>query len=100
MSSKQRRAASEPASPPVEKSDPESAEQPDTLVPDAQVCRELGGISLMTLNRRDNYDPDFPARVKVNGRNYRFRSALEAYKRKLLAVAVRDQKTRIALRQR
>jgi hypothetical protein len=94
------RAASEPASPPVEKSDPESAGQPDTLVPDAQVCRELGGISLMTLNRRDNYDAGFPPKVSVNGRNYRFRSALEAYKKRLLAVAVRSQKKRIALRQR
>jgi len=73
---------------------------PDTLVPDAQVCAELGGISLMTLNRRDNYDPDFPPKVTVAGRNYRFRSAIEAYKQRLLAVAVRSQRKRIALRQR
>src|SRR5262249_22810214 len=86
----------------TEKSDPESADDgaPDTLVPDAQVCAELGGISLMTLNRRDNYDPDFPPKVSVAGRNYRFRSALEAYKKRLLEVAVRSQKKRIALRQR
>src|SRR5262249_62250273 len=47
----------------TEKSDPEGADEPDTLVPDAQVCVELGGISLMTLNRRDNYDPSFPPKV-------------------------------------
>jgi hypothetical protein len=76
--------------------DPES----DSLVPDAQVCIELGGISKMTLNRRDNYDRDFPPKVTVNGRNYRFRSHLEAYKAKLLRVAVRDQTARIALRRR
>src|SRR5262249_18266151 len=82
--------------------------EPDTLMPDEDVCRELGGISRMTLHRRTHYDPkhptrydpDFPPRVHVAGRNYRFRSAVESYKRKLLAVAVRDQKTRTRLRQR
>jgi hypothetical protein len=78
---------------------PES-EQPDVLVPDAQVCVELGGISLMTLSRRDNYDPDFPPRVSVAGRNYRFRSALERYKQQLINAAMRDKRQRIALRQR
>jgi hypothetical protein len=48
----------------------------DTLVPDAQVCVELGGISLMTLFRRTSSDPDFPPKIQVAGRNYRFRSAL------------------------
>jgi hypothetical protein len=81
------------------KKKPES-EQHDTLVPDAQVCVELGNISRMTLNRRDNYDPDFPPKVHVNGKNYRFRSQLESYKARLLAAAMRDQKQRIDLRRR
>jgi hypothetical protein len=81
------------------KNKPES-EEPDTLVADAQVRAELGGMSLMTLNRRDNYDADFPPKVTVAGRNYRFRSQLEAYKARLLRAAVRAQGQRIALRRR
>ena len=69
--------------------------EPDILVPDAQVRVELGNISLMTLNRRTRFDPSFPPLVKVEGRNYRFRSALEAYKARLLAEAVRDQQARL-----
>ena len=72
----------------------------DSLVPDAQVCIELGGISKMTLNRRDNYDPAFPALIKVNGRNFRSRRQLEAYKARLLHEAARQKDKRISLRRR
>jgi hypothetical protein len=72
----------------------------DSLVPDAQVCIELGGISKMTLNRRDNYDPDFPSLIKVNGRNFRSRRQLEAYKARLLHEAARQKDKRITLRRR
>ena len=84
----------------TEPSDAESADddQPDTLVPDAVVCRELGGISRMTLHRRTREDPDFPAQVQVAGRNYRFRSALEIYKRRLLDRAMRGQRQRLGSR--
>jgi predicted DNA-binding transcriptional regulator AlpA len=74
--------------------------EPDTLVPDAQVCRELGGISLMTLYRRTNYEVNFPAQVKINGRNFRFRSQVEAYKRQLLHDAMRKQRHEQNLRLR
>src|SRR5215471_9285728 len=80
----------------IERSDPESADDgaPDSLVPDSVFCAELGGISKMTLARYDNYppDPDFPVKVKRSGRSYRFRSHIERYKGKLLAVAVRSQR--------
>ena len=72
----------------------------DSLVPDAQVCIELGGISKMTLNRRDNYDPAFPTLIKVNGRNFRSRRQLEAYKARLLHEAARQKDKRISLRLR
>ena len=72
----------------------------DSLVPDAQVCIELGGISKMTLNRRDNYDPAFPPLIKVNGRNFRSRRQLEAYKERLLHEAARQKDKRITLRRR
>jgi hypothetical protein len=72
----------------------------DSLVPDAKVCIELGGISKMTLNRRDNYDPAFPTLIKVNGRNFRSRRQLEAYKARLLHEAARQKDKRITLRRR
>ena len=72
----------------------------DELVPDAQVRIELGGISIMTLHRRTQSDPDFPAQVKVHNRNFRSRRQLEAYKRGLIRKAMSEKKRRMALRQR
>ncbi len=62
---------------------------PDVLVPDAQVARELGGCSKMMLWRLSN-DPaaGFPVAVKIKRANHRWRSELEAYKRRLTAQAL------------
>jgi hypothetical protein len=69
--------------------------EPDTLVPDPQVCREFG-ITPTTLWRWDR-DPqiDFPPRVMVrargpNSRGYRSRRALDEYKEKLLREAAKQ----------
>ena len=58
--------------------------QPDELVPDPQVARELGNRTLMTIWRYSR-DPDlgFPPVVKLRGRNYRWRSQLEVFKGRL-----------------
>jgi len=66
----------------------------DELVPDAQVRIELGGISIMTLHRRTQSDPDFPAQVKVHNRNFRSRRRVherEQRQRKQIA-ALLDRK--------
>ena len=62
----------------------------DTLVPDPQVARELGGVSLMTIWRWSQ-DPrmDFPPAIKLGNRNYRSRKAVEELKARLIADAVR-----------
>jgi hypothetical protein len=70
--------------------------EPDSLVPDPQVCAEFG-ISSMTLWRWDR-DPDlnFPARINIRGRNFRSRKQIEAFKRDMLrgAIAQRSREAR------
>jgi predicted DNA-binding transcriptional regulator AlpA len=63
---------------------------PDYLVPDPQVKREFG-ITAMTLWRwtRDQA-LEFPPLIKINNRNYRSRNALEAFKARLIAKALRS----------
>lgn len=69
-------------------------------MPDAQVAKELG-TSVMGLWRRTN-DPedDFPAPIKINGRNYRSRKQLEAYKARVLREAMRTHHERLNVRRR
>lgn len=51
----------------------------DTLIPDPKVARELG-VSAVTLWRWDeNPAVDFPPKYKINNRNYRKRSDLDAF---------------------
>jgi predicted DNA-binding transcriptional regulator AlpA len=59
---------------------------PDELVVDKQARKECGGVSRMTFNRWEK-DPklQFPPAVKINKRNYRWRSQLEEFKQKLRA---------------
>jgi hypothetical protein len=60
----------------------------DELVPDPQVCRELHRSS-MTLWRWDrDAGLHFPPPVKIRGRNYRSRRALEEFKQRMLREAV------------
>ena len=76
-----------------------SAAGPDELIPDPIVFREMN-ISAMSGWRWDR-DPAMAelgwlARVRIRGRNYRSRQALEAFKANLLrrAIAQRNQKQR------
>jgi hypothetical protein len=68
-------------------------DEPDTWVPDSQVCRELS-LTKMSLWRYTR-DPelDFPPAISVRGRNFRSRKLLERWKRKMLlrAIAQRAQ---------
>jgi predicted DNA-binding transcriptional regulator AlpA len=70
--------------------------QPDHLVPDPQVCAELG-ITSMTLWR---YDQDaklkFPVAIKIRNRNYRSRKQLEAWKAELLSKAMKEHRQKLA----
>jgi len=70
--------------------------EPDSLVPDPQVCREFG-VSAMTLWRWDrDPDLDFPARIAIGRRNYRSRKKIEKFKARLLrrAIAQRAREAR------
>ena len=64
--------------------------QPDSdeLVPDPQVCRELG-VSAMTLWRweRDR-QLDFPPKIKIRTRNYRSRRALSEWRDRMVREGV------------
>jgi hypothetical protein len=63
----------------------------DELVPDAQVRRELGGVSEMTIWRWDRdsnmADLGWPPPVKIRKRKFRPRKQLEAFKANLLREA-------------
>ena len=63
-------------------------EQPDELVPDPVVWRELG-ITSMT-GWRYTHDPDlnFPPPIKIRTRNFRSRRQLEKFKAQLLREAM------------
>jgi len=66
------------------------ATAPDVMVPDAQARREFGGISVMTLARWDADSAlNFPPPIYINGRKFRSRAALEAFKVGLLRAAIR-----------
>lgn len=70
--------------------------EPDQLVPDPVVCKEIG-VTSMTLWRYD-HDPElnFPAAIKIRSRNFRSRRLLEAWKTRMLrrAIEQRDQQRR------
>jgi predicted DNA-binding transcriptional regulator AlpA len=60
----------------------------DSLVPGPQVEREFG-VTAMTIWRWDqNKNLGFPPAIKINGRSYRSRLMLEAFKARLLARAM------------
>jgi hypothetical protein len=61
----------------------------DILVPGPQVQREFA-VTATTIWRWDR-DPNlgFPPAIKINGRTYRSRQQLEAFKAKLLAQALK-----------
>ena len=56
----------------------------DNLVPDAQVGRDLG-LGRMALWRwTHDQNLNFPAPIKIRGRNFRSRRALEEFKRRMI----------------
>lgn len=56
----------------------------EQLVPDSQAAMELGGVSAVTMWRwTKNETLGFPKQIKINGRNYRKRSELEAFKQRM-----------------
>jgi hypothetical protein len=61
---------------------------PDQFVPDPKVRREFD-ITEMTLHRWDNDEAlGFPPKIKIRGRNFRSRLALEAFKTTMLRRAI------------
>jgi hypothetical protein len=69
----------------------------DRLVPDPEVAREFG-VTLMTLWRWDHDKAKialgWPPKIKhgkSNARNYRHRSQIEAFKAKLLKLALAER---------
>jgi hypothetical protein len=64
--------------------------EPDELVSDRNVAKELGGISLMTLQHRWSTDPklEFPPPIKIRNKNFRSRRALEEFKARMMRAAV------------
>ena len=74
--------------------------EPDSLVPDAVVAKELG-TSVMGLWRRTNDpDDDFPPPIKIRSRNFRSRKALETYKARKFEEGFQAHKVRLDLRRR
>jgi hypothetical protein len=69
-----------------------SDEEVGELVPDPQVCREFH-ITSMTLWRW-GHDPElkFPPPIRIRGRKFRYRSALEVFKRQLVRNAIAGRK--------
>jgi hypothetical protein len=57
------------------------ADEPDQFVPDAQVRRELGNVTLTTLRKWERIpDLNFPPVIRIMERNYRSRRQLEEFK--------------------
>jgi hypothetical protein len=72
----------------------------DSLVPDHVVRQEVGGVSRMSLWRWDR-DPamaalGWPPGIELNGRRYRSRQGLEAFKANLMRQAIAARGKEIA----
>jgi hypothetical protein len=68
---------------------------PDPLVPDRQVAKECGDVTLMTLWRWSHdakyQDLNFPPPIKIKTRNYRSRRALDEFKQRKFLEAIAAQ---------
>lgn len=70
----------------------------EELVTDKQVAQELGGVRPITIWRwTKDSNLGFPPAVKINNRNYRRRSDIEAFKLRMFEQAVTSNKTEVAL---
>ena len=52
----------------------------DDLVPDGRVCKEFHVTSMTLLRWTNNPKMGFPPAIKIGGRNYRSRKALDEFK--------------------
>ena len=67
----------------------DSGDEPDSLVADPEVAKELGNVSLMTIWRwSHNTALGFPVAVKIGRFNYRSRRKLEEFKARLVRDAI------------
>ena len=67
----------------------DSGDEPDSLVADPEVAKELGNVSLMTIWRwSHNPTLGFPVAVKIGRYNYRSRRQLEKFKARLVRDAI------------
>jgi len=68
----------------------------DTLVPDPQVCAELGGISTMSLHRYDRDEEmiklGWPPPIRIKHRKYRMRRQFEQFKAALMRRAIEQRR--------
>ncbi len=72
-----------------------SETQVDQLIPDPVVWKELG-ITPMT-GWRYTHDPelDFPPPIKIRNRNFRSRLLLEAFKARMLRLAIETRNGKV-----
>lgn len=73
----------------------QQTETADRLIKDSEVRAEFGDLSEDALKAWDK-DPNlgFPPKITIRNRHYRSRAALDAFKAKLLADAMRNRKKR------
>jgi hypothetical protein len=74
-------------------------DSPDTLVPDPVVWAEFG-VTEMTGHRWDQ-DPTlgFPPKIKIRRHNYRSRRALEEFKERMVAQAIKARAVKLGNRE-
>ena len=71
--------------------DTDAEDIPDDLVPDPKIMKEFS-LDPMKLWRWDhNPEIGFPPKIRIGGRNYRSRRAIEAFKAELLRRAIENQ---------
>jgi hypothetical protein len=68
-----------------------SLDEAEILVPDPLVWGEFGITSMTGYRWTRDRDLNFPPAVKINGRNFRSRRALEEFKQRLLRKAIADR---------
>ena len=74
----------------------DTAPQVDQLIPDPIVWKELGVTSMTPWRYTRDPDLDFPPPIKIRNRNFRSRSALEAFKARMLRVAIETRNGKVA----
>ena len=70
---------------------PPKNSDPEILVPDPTIWKEFGVCSMTLFRWSRDQALGFPPAVKINGRNFRSRRALEEFKAKLLAKTIAER---------